>query len=464
MQANLEQCPLCGTELSQTKFREIRAKLREQDDQKARELEDAKLAIKGDAEREYSQKLAQESREAEKRARAEAHKQLEKALAEKDGLADKLRTAEAQVAEIRKKAQADIEKQKQIAETTARAQFEQQLKKLASERDQVTSERDQAAKKLKQAEAEKQVREAAIRKEAQEGAEKVWRKELGTQRQALEKDKTDALLKQQSEHNRERESYQKKLKVMEQQLQRKTANELGDSGEIDVFDALRDTFQGDRITRIPKGQAGADILHEVVYKGESCGRIITDAKNRQVWHDAYVTKTRKDKADAKAEHAIIATTVFPATKKNLCIESDVIVCLPGLVVHITGLLRQAMITMHIKDLGLTERSNKMSQLYKLITSESYRKRFAEAEKLAQDVLDLDTEEKEGHDRVWRKRGMIATRIKGVLRDLTIDVAAVIERVDAAPPVRLETPKGASLRPSDFADATQQEFGSFTDLD
>ena len=234
MQANLEQCPLCGTELSQTKFREIRAKLREQDDQKARELEDAKLAIKGDAEREYSQKLAQESREAEKRARAEAHKQLEKALAEKDGLADKLRTAEAQVAEIRKKAQADIEKQKQIAETTARAQFEQQLKKLASERDQVTSERDQAAKKLKQAEAEKQVREAAIRKEAQEGAEKVWRKELGTQRQALEKDKTDALLKQQSEHNRERESYQKKLKVMEQQLQRKTANELGDSGRDDL--------------------------------------------------------------------------------------------------------------------------------------------------------------------------------------------------------------------------------------
>src|SRR2546429_271585 len=256
MQTSLEQCPLCGTQLSQTKFREIRAKLREQEDKKARELEEAKLAIKREAEREFSKKLEQESRAAEKRARAEAAKQLEKVLAEKDALAGKLKTTEAQVAEVRKQAQADVEKQKVIAESRAKAQFEQRVKKLESERDQATAERNQAAKKLKHAEAEKEAREAAIRKEVQESAEKVWRKELGTQRQALEKDKSDSLLKQQSEHNRERESYQKKLKLMDQQLQKKTANELGDGGEIDVFESLRDAFQGDRITRIKKGQPG----------------------------------------------------------------------------------------------------------------------------------------------------------------------------------------------------------------
>jgi uncharacterized protein with PIN domain len=50
MQTNLEQCPLCGTELSQTKFREIRAKLREQDERKATEIAEAKLAITREAE------------------------------------------------------------------------------------------------------------------------------------------------------------------------------------------------------------------------------------------------------------------------------------------------------------------------------------------------------------------------------------------------------------------------------
>ena len=68
---------------------------------------------------------------------------------------------------------------------------------------------------------------------------------------------------------------------MEKQLQKKTANELGDGAEIDLFEALRESFPGDKITRIPKGQAGVDILHEVLYKGESCGKIIVDSKNRQ---------------------------------------------------------------------------------------------------------------------------------------------------------------------------------------
>jgi len=447
MQTNLEQCPLCGTELSQTKYREIRAKLKEQDERNSRELEDAKLAVHREAEQEFHKKLEQESRAAEKRARAEADKQVQKVIAEKATLSGKLKAAEAQEAEIRKEAQAEIEKQKELAAKRAKSEFEEKVKKLALER-------DEASKKLKDAEA----REVEIRKETEEKAEKVWQKELAAQRQALEKDKTNALLKQQSEQNRERESYQKKVRIMEQQLQRKTANELGDGGEIDVFEALRDAFQGDKISRIKKGQPGADILHEVMYKGEVCGRIVTDSKVRQGWQNAYVAKLRSDKVEAKAEHAILATTVFPAGKKNVCIESDVIVASPGLVVHITGLLRQAMITMHVKGLSMRERSNKMSQLYNLITSESYRKKFAEAERLAQDVLDLDVQEKKDHDLVWRKRGTMATRIKGVLRDIEADVAAVIERADALPAIGVGIRKAASLLPSDFVDATQEELG------
>jgi hypothetical protein len=448
MQTNLDQCPLCGTELSQTKFREIRAKLREQEERKATELEDAKMAIKRAADQEFNKRLEQESRAAEKRARAEADKQVQKVTAEKVALSDKLKAAEVREAEIQKEAQAEIEKQKGLAAKRAKSEFEEKLKKLALERDEAT-------KKLKEAEA----REAAVRKEAEQKAEKLWQKELAAQRQALEKDKTSALLKQHSEHNRERESYQKKLKVMGQQLERKTANELGDGGEIDVLEALRDEFQGDKISRIKKGQPGADVLHEVMYKGEVCGRIVTDSKVRQGWQNSYISKLRNDKVEAKAEHAILSTTVFPAGKKNLCIESDVIVVSPGLVVQMTGLLRQAMITMHIKGLSMRQRSNKMSQLYNLITSESHRKKFTEAERLAQDVLELDVQEKKDHDLVWRKRGTMATRIKGVLRDIEADVAAVIERDGTevyAPGVGIR--KGASLLPSDFVDATQEELG------
>jgi hypothetical protein len=139
-----------------------------------------------------------------------------------------------------------------------------------------------------------------------------------------------------------------------------------------------------------------------------------------------VSKLRQDQVEAKAEHAILATTVFPAGRKEMCIESDVIVISPARVIYVTELLRQAMITMHIKGLSLKERSTKMSQLYDLITSEAYSKKFAEAEKLAQDVLDLDVQEQKDHGITWRKRGQLTTRIKNVLRNIETDVAAVIE--------------------------------------
>src|SRR3984885_11836178 len=145
------------------------------------------------------------------------------------------------------------------------------------------------------------------------------------QRQALEKDKTPTLLKQDAKFNREREALQKKMQLMDKQLQKKTANELGDGAEIDLFEALRESFPGDKIARIPKGQAGADIQHEVLYKGVSCGKIIVDSKNRQSWQNSFVTKLRQDQVEAGAEHAVLATTVFPAGKKEMCIESGVIV-------------------------------------------------------------------------------------------------------------------------------------------
>jgi uncharacterized protein DUF2130 len=383
-----DQCPLCGTELSKIKFGEIQAKLADQEQQRLSE---------------QRKKLA----EAEATARQTLELQFQKKL-------------EAQTA---------------AAAKHAKQEAEEQIKK-------ISAERDQANKKVKAAEA----REIEIRKQAQQEAEKKRQVELAEQREALEKDRDRQLLKRDADFNRERESYQKKFKVMEQQLQKKTANDLGDGAEIDLFEALRAAFLDDRIVRVRKGQAGADILCEVLYKGQGCGQIIIDSKNRQGWQNSYVSKLHQDQLEAKAEHAILATTVFPAGKKEMCIESDVIVVNPSRVVHIVHFLRQAMITMHVRGLSMKERAGKMGKLYSLITSESYTRKFAEAGRLTQDILDLDVEEKKAHDKIWKTRGSAAIRINNVLREIETEIAGVIEGVDdAEAPQRpaVERPKAAS---------------------
>lgn len=468
METNIEQCPLCGTELSRIQFREIQSKLREEEHRQAAERaqveaatrqrleqqfkldlekqrqaaekkakEEAALQVKSvAAERDQANKRLKEAqdREAEVRkqgeqavekariaggekAKEEAESQIKKATGERDLIAKKLKDAEEREVDIRKQSELEISKQKQAAEKKATEEAETKIKKVAAERDQVV-------KKLKDSE-----REAEALKHAQQDAEKQRQKELADQRQALEKDKTLALLKQQSASARDREALLKKMQILENQLKKKTANDLGDGAEIDLFEALRESFPGDKITRIPKGQAGADILHEVLYKGEACGRLIIDSKNRQAWQNVFVTKLRQDRVEAGAEHAILATAVFPAGKKEMCIESGVIVMAPARVVYIVQLLRQAMITMHVKGLSIKERTTKMSRLYKLITSESYSGKFTEANKLTQDILDLEVQEKTAHDNVWKKRGALVKRIHNVLREAETELASIIEGSD-----------------------------------
>lgn len=418
MEAIVESCPLCGTELSKVKFSEIQAKLKGQKQQELAEREkrvaEAEVTVRNRLEQEFKKELQTEKENAAKLAKQEVNQQIKKIAAERDDATKKAKQAEAREASIRKEA----EKEKQAAAKLAKQQADEQVSKIAAEL-------ERANKKVKQAEE----READILKQAKEEAEKKHEKERGEQRDALEKANAMAMLKQQSEFNRERESYQKKLKLMEHQLQKRSPNELGDGGEIDVFENLREAFPGDRITRIKKGQPGADILHDVLHKGQACGRIIIESKVRQDWKKAYVTKLRQDQVEAGAEQAILATSVFPPGRKEMCIESDVIVINPARVVHIAHILRQAMITMYVRGLSMKERAGKMNKLYGLITSEPYKRKFSEAGKITQEILDLDVQEKQAHDNVWRKRGAFATRINNALREIETDVDGVIEGDD-----------------------------------
>lgn len=252
------------------------------------------------------------------------------------------------------------------------------------------------------------------------------RKELLRQREILAKEKDTEKIKVQSQFSRERETYQKKITELSRQLERKTANELGEGAEIDLFEALRDAFPDDRITRVAKGEAGADILHEVLHKGAVCGTIIIDSKNRRAWQNGYIAKLRSDQQEARAEHALLSTTVFPAGKKELCIEDGVVVVSPARAVHIVQILRQFLIRIHVLGLSVKERSSKATQLYKLITSEAYAHRFAEIGEIGAKIAELDVQELKDHQKVWQCRGRLTTRLKSVVSGLDAEIGAIVE--------------------------------------
>jgi len=335
--------------------------------------------------------------------------------------AEEQKKAQTLTASLHERFRKDLAAARQIAAKDARAAGLKVLAKVVAARDAAVK---QAARLKAQA--------VQLRRQVFAAAERRQQGELVKQRHLLEREHQQAMRKLRADFARDKGATQKKVADLERQLQKRTAHELGDGAELDLFEALRDAFPGDHVSRVRKGEAGADIHHEVFHHGQSCGVIAIDSKNHKAWQNAFVSKLRRDQAEAGAHHAILATTVFPSGERELCLRDDVILITPARTPFIVQLLRSSMVRMHVQGLSLEERNAKVGRLYAYITSEACSRRFREATKITDDLSALDVQETRDHQKVWAQRGRTTTRLKTVLRELDAEIAAIVEGADVRP--------------------------------
>ncbi len=137
---------------------------------------------------------------------------------------------------------------------------------------------------------------------------------------------------------------------------------MGEGAEVDLFESLKQEFEGDQIERVSKGAAGADIIHDVIHGGKVCSRIVYDAKNRNAWRNEYVTKLREDRIAAGAEHAILSSLKFPADARQLHVQDGVIIANPARVPALVQMLRRHIAQIHTLRLSNIERDSKTDAL------------------------------------------------------------------------------------------------------
>jgi exonuclease VII large subunit len=82
---------------------------------------------------------------------------------------------------------------------------------------------------------------------------------LTEQRESLEKAKTEAVLSERAKTFEDNQKLQAKVNELQRQLEHKTAAELGEGAELDLFEVLKAAYENDRIRRVAKGTPGADI-------------------------------------------------------------------------------------------------------------------------------------------------------------------------------------------------------------
>jgi hypothetical protein len=296
------------------------------------------------------------------------------------------------------------------AETKAKIELERVRKDGAA-----ALEAKQAAER--QVEALKEAQEAVINERVQEA------------REALEKEKTSAVLVEQAKAFDVRQKLESKVDELQRQIRQERAHELGEGAEIDLFEELKRAFEDDRITRVKKGTPGADIIHEIVHNGKVCGRIIYDSKNRNKWDGRYVSKLCEDQLAAKAEHAILSSLKFPGKTSQLHSQDGVIIACPARVLALVELLRHHTVQMHTLQTSNEERAKKTAALYAFIISDRCRQLLESIETQVNKLSDLDVSEKKAHELNWERRGRLHQTVLKVKGDLCCEIERIIGTAD-----------------------------------
>jgi hypothetical protein len=326
-----------------------------------------------------------------------------------------------QIEQMRTDGEAAIEKTKQDAEMRVNAVRQE----TAASAEAAMQEKIAGAEQAKaDAEARALASEQQVHtlKESHE-ADVVQR--LNEQREVLEKAKTDAVNAEKSTSFQKELKLQSKVDEIQRALDNKTAEELGEGAEIDLYEVLKGEFEGDKIERINKGQPGADILHTVIHNGKECGSIIYDSKNHNAWRNDFLTKLASDQMAAKAEHAVLSTRKFPAGTRHLHVQDGVILAAPSRVLALVQILRQHIVQTHTLRWSDEARTQKTAALYAFINSERCRDLFKRIDTQAEKLLDLQVKEKKAHESTWKTQGELIRSVQKVQAEICNEIDTIV---------------------------------------
>lgn len=253
-------CPNCQKEipLSDAVLHRFKDQFKKQSEE---ELEKKKLEL----ERNLTQEKESLEKEAIKKARAEITTEMKDLKEQVDDQKKKLDEAQKQELQFRKQRR-ELEESKKTIEL-------EMTRKLDAEREKI---REETAKTLSE----------------------------GYRLKDLEKGK------QISDMRGQIEDLKRKAEQGSQQTQ-------GEVLELELEEILTNRFPIDTITPVPKGITGADVIQTVHDKGGlECGKIIWESKRTKAWGGDWTSKLKDDQREAKADKAVLVTTVLPKEIKN----------------------------------------------------------------------------------------------------------------------------------------------------
>ncbi|MCS7008937.1 MAG: DUF2130 domain-containing protein, partial [Chthoniobacterales bacterium] len=237
---------------------------------------------------------------------------------------------------------------------------------------------------------------------------------------------------------------QKKIDELQQRATQGSVQLQGETLEITLEAELRAAFPFDEIKEIKKGQRGGDCLQIIrTNQGFVCGSILWEAKRAKNWSSDWTEKLKENQREAKADLAVIVSTVLPPSLRGIGQMDGVWICELPFAVGLAAALRHGILAAAVQRVQQTNAADKARFLYDYLCSNEFRQRI---ENLVETFIalkaQLDTERR-SFERVWQEREKQINRAISSLAQLYGGIQGIAGR-DSLPAIpQLELPSSSN---------------------
>lgn len=224
--------------------------------------------------------------------------------------------------------------------------------------------------------------ELELRKKTLALEEKEKNLELEKQRQIDEerkkiKEKTEVEMEEKF-HLKEKENQQviESLKKSLEEAQRKASQGSqqlqGEVLELELEELLKREFPIDEISEVGKGVRGADLIHVVKDSvGREAGKIVWESKRTKVFTEEWINKLKEDMREARADIAVIVSTVLPSDARFFTHKNGVYITSFECFIQVSSILRKSLIDLANTKALSVGKNEKIESLYRYITSSEF---------------------------------------------------------------------------------------------
>ncbi len=205
---------------------------------------------------------------------------------------------------------------------------------------------------------------------------------------------------------------QRQIEDLKRRAEQGSQQLQGEVLELELESLLRAKFPTDVFEPVPKGEFGGDIVHRVIGpSNQLCGTILWESKRTKNWSDGWLAKLRGDQRAAKADIALMVTSVLPKNTSSFDLVDGVWVTEANCAIPVAIALRQSLIQLSGARQAAQGQQTKMELVYQYLTGPRFKQRIeAIVEKFSDMQSDLDKERK-ATIRLWAKR---EGQIRGVI--------------------------------------------------